>query len=163
MSLSLAENVIVAGDDNRPSILDKSQYSSWASRMLLYIKGKENGKLLFDSFLNGPFQFRKVVVPEDETTHATVKKRTFTDLTDEEKPLESVDIKATNIVLQDLPQDLYNLDERLTMKTVQGRQTQGYANSGARSNATSQGATLDAGQLSFLADNGNAFTSVQAS
>ncbi|GJR22541.1 hypothetical protein Tco_0971068 [Tanacetum coccineum] len=38
MSLSLAENVIVAGADNRPPMLDKTQYSSWASRMLLYIK-----------------------------------------------------------------------------------------------------------------------------
>ncbi|GJW37513.1 hypothetical protein Tco_0060433 [Tanacetum coccineum] len=30
MSLSLAENVIVAGPDNRPPMLDKSNYSSWA-------------------------------------------------------------------------------------------------------------------------------------
>ncbi|GJZ55445.1 putative ribonuclease H-like domain-containing protein [Tanacetum coccineum] len=53
MSLSLAKNVIVAGADNHPFMLDKTQYSSWASRMLLYIKGKENGKLLIDSvFLN---------------------------------------------------------------------------------------------------------------
>ncbi|GKC37928.1 retrovirus-related pol polyprotein from transposon TNT 1-94 [Tanacetum coccineum] len=35
--------------------------------------------------------------------------RTYTDLTDEEKTRESVDIKATNIVLQGLPQDIYNL------------------------------------------------------
>ncbi|GJT09457.1 hypothetical protein Tco_0902066 [Tanacetum coccineum] len=40
MSLSLAENVIVARADNRPPMLDKTQYSSWASRMTLYIKGK---------------------------------------------------------------------------------------------------------------------------
>ncbi|GJS83771.1 retrovirus-related pol polyprotein from transposon TNT 1-94 [Tanacetum coccineum] len=39
MSLSLAENVIVAGADNLPSMLDKTMYSSWASRMILYIKG----------------------------------------------------------------------------------------------------------------------------
>ncbi|GKE12674.1 hypothetical protein Tco_1416225 [Tanacetum coccineum] len=31
MSLSLAKNVIVAGADNRPLMLDKTQYSSWAS------------------------------------------------------------------------------------------------------------------------------------
>ncbi|GJZ69747.1 hypothetical protein Tco_0633297 [Tanacetum coccineum] len=65
MSLSLAENVIVARADNRPLMLDKTNYSSWASRMLLYIK-------------------------------------------DEEKLRESVDIIATNIVLQGLPQDIYN-------------------------------------------------------
>ncbi|GKA82321.1 hypothetical protein Tco_0789069 [Tanacetum coccineum] len=52
MSLSLAENVIVAGADNRPPMLDKSNYNSWASRMLLYIRGKPNGKLLVDSVLH---------------------------------------------------------------------------------------------------------------
>ncbi|GJR43614.1 hypothetical protein Tco_1311717 [Tanacetum coccineum] len=57
MSLSLAENVIVAGADNRPPMLDKTQYSSWVSHMLLYIKGKENKKLLVDSVLNGPFKY----------------------------------------------------------------------------------------------------------
>ncbi|GKE48630.1 hypothetical protein Tco_1479888, partial [Tanacetum coccineum] len=55
-------NVIVAGADNRPPMLDKTQYSSWASRMLLYIRGKENGKLLFDSVLNGPFKYCTVTV-----------------------------------------------------------------------------------------------------
>ncbi|GJV20542.1 hypothetical protein Tco_1369562 [Tanacetum coccineum] len=35
MSLSLAKNVIVAGADNRPLMLDKTQYSSWASHIVL--------------------------------------------------------------------------------------------------------------------------------
>ncbi|GJS70077.1 hypothetical protein Tco_0702918 [Tanacetum coccineum] len=81
MSLSLAENVIVAGADNHPPMLDKTQYSSWAS----------------------------LVVPKNETTPATVRERILIDLTYEEKLRESVDIKATNIVLQGLPQDIYNL------------------------------------------------------
>ncbi|GKB67170.1 hypothetical protein Tco_0928582 [Tanacetum coccineum] len=109
MSLSLAENVIVAGADNRPPMLDKTNYSSWASRMLLYIKGNEHSKLLFDAVLNGPFQYGTMVEPGNETTPATIRARTYTDLTDEEKICESVDIKATNIVLQGLPQDIYNL------------------------------------------------------
>ncbi|GKD15855.1 hypothetical protein Tco_1205013 [Tanacetum coccineum] len=109
MSLSLAENVIVAGPDNRPPMLDKPNYSSWASRMLLYIKGKPHGKLLVDSVLNGPFQYGTILEPVTESTPATVRARTYTDLTDEEKIHESVDITATNIVLQGLPQDIYNL------------------------------------------------------
>ncbi|GKB85775.1 hypothetical protein Tco_0958047 [Tanacetum coccineum] len=71
-SLSLAENVIVAGADNRPSMLDKTNYSSWASHMLLYIKGKEHDKLLVDSNLNGPFQYETVVEPGNETTPAMI-------------------------------------------------------------------------------------------
>nr|GEX56936.1 hypothetical protein [Tanacetum cinerariifolium] len=73
MSLSLAKNVIVAGADNRPHMLDKTQYSSWEIRMILYIKGKEHGKLLVDSVLNGPFQYGTLVVLENEATPATVK------------------------------------------------------------------------------------------
>ncbi|GJW46571.1 hypothetical protein Tco_0078217 [Tanacetum coccineum] len=102
-------SVIVVGADNRPLMLDKTNYSSWASHMLLYIKGKPNGKLLVDYVLNGPFQYGTIVEPETETTPATVRARTYTDLTDEEKLRESVDITATNIVLQGLPQDIYNL------------------------------------------------------
>ncbi|GJS25893.1 reverse transcriptase domain-containing protein [Tanacetum coccineum] len=89
-------------------MLDKTNYSSWASRMLLYIKGKEHGKLLVDSVLNGPFHYGTMVEP-NETTPATVRARTYSDLTDEEKIRGSVDIKATNIVLQDLPQYIYSL------------------------------------------------------
>ncbi|GJT42652.1 hypothetical protein Tco_0951367 [Tanacetum coccineum] len=109
MSLSLAENVIVFGADNRPPMLDKTNYSLWASRMLLYIKVKEHDKLLVDSVLNGPFQYGTIVEPRNETTPTTVRAQTYTDLTDEEKIRESVDIKVTNIVLQGLPQDIYNL------------------------------------------------------
>ncbi|GJZ92751.1 hypothetical protein Tco_0664816 [Tanacetum coccineum] len=101
MSLSLAKNVIVVGADNCPPMLDKTNYSSWESRMMLYIKGKEHGKLLVDSVLNGPFKYGTIVEPGNETIPATVRARTYTDLTDEEKIRESVDIKATNIVLQD--------------------------------------------------------------
>ncbi|GJV94414.1 retrovirus-related pol polyprotein from transposon TNT 1-94 [Tanacetum coccineum] len=204
MSLSLAENVVVVGADNRPPMLDKTNYSSWASRMLLYIKGKEHGKLLVDSVLNGPFQYGTMAEPGNETTPATIRARTYTNLTDEENICESVDIKAINIVLQGLSHDIYNLvnhnedakqiwdrphitpsptvhqqqyqtpvlqqsfqapaiqqsssteldsgltssnprnqatiqDRRVTVQTVQGRQTHGYANNGERNTATNQG------------------------
>ncbi|GJW65551.1 hypothetical protein Tco_0117435 [Tanacetum coccineum] len=85
MSLSLAENVIVVGADNRPPMLDKTNYSSWAHHMLLYIKGKEHGKLLVDSVLNGPFQYGTMVEPGNETTPETIRARTYADLTYEEK------------------------------------------------------------------------------
>nr|GEZ15343.1 hypothetical protein [Tanacetum cinerariifolium] len=109
MSLSLAKNVIVVGADNRSPMLDKTNYSSWASRMPLYSKGKPNGKLLVDSVLNGPFQYGTIIEPETESTAATVRARPYTDLTYEEKLRESVDITTKNIVLQGLPQDIYNL------------------------------------------------------
>ncbi|GJS29425.1 hypothetical protein Tco_0490045 [Tanacetum coccineum] len=97
--LTLAENVIVAGADNCPPMLDKTQYSSWASRMLLYIKGKEHGKLLVDSFLYGPFKYGTFTVPGTKTTPATVRDRTYDELTDDKKIRETCDIKSTNTVL----------------------------------------------------------------
>ncbi|GJS95738.1 hypothetical protein Tco_0802706 [Tanacetum coccineum] len=77
--------------------------------MLLYIKGKTNGKFLVNSVLNGPFQYGTIVEPGTETTLAAVRAQTYIDLTDEEKLRELVDITETNIVLQGLPQDIYNL------------------------------------------------------
>ncbi|GJW60832.1 hypothetical protein Tco_0110167, partial [Tanacetum coccineum] len=56
-----------------------------ASRMLLYIKDKEHGKLLVDSILNGSFQYGTLVEPGNETTPATIRARTCIYLTDEEK------------------------------------------------------------------------------
>ncbi|GJY77035.1 hypothetical protein Tco_0482151, partial [Tanacetum coccineum] len=95
LELQVDENVIVARADNRPSMLNNTNYSSWASRMMLYIKGKEHGKLLVDSVLNGPFQYGTIVEPRNENTPATVRARTYNDLKDEEKIRESVDMKAT--------------------------------------------------------------------
>nr|GEW51335.1 hypothetical protein [Tanacetum cinerariifolium] len=39
---TLAEHIIVVGDENRPSMLEKSMYDSWASRIHLFIKGKKH-------------------------------------------------------------------------------------------------------------------------
>ncbi|GKE45928.1 hypothetical protein Tco_1473212 [Tanacetum coccineum] len=99
MTLSLAKDAIVVGADNRPPMLEKTNYNSWANRMLLYIKGKEDGDLIVDLVLNGPFQLGTIEVPGTANTPATIRKRTHVDLIDEEKLRASVDIKATNIVL----------------------------------------------------------------
>ncbi|GJS97016.1 hypothetical protein Tco_0803984 [Tanacetum coccineum] len=106
---TMAENVIAAGADNRPPMLEKSQYNSWLSRMLLYMRGKENGKELYDSVINDPFQYGKVKVPATPTTVAYTRDITNEDLTDKEKIREACGIRATNIVLQGLPLDVYTL------------------------------------------------------
>ncbi|GJS68944.1 hypothetical protein Tco_0683509 [Tanacetum coccineum] len=77
-----------AGADNRPPMLEKSQYNSWQSRMKLYIR---------------------VEVPGTPTTATYMRERTYKYLTDKEKIQEECDIRATNIMLQGLPLDVYNL------------------------------------------------------
>ncbi|GJQ92175.1 ribonuclease H-like domain-containing protein [Tanacetum coccineum] len=61
-SLSVrSENVIVTGAENRPPMLEEGMYDSWKTRIWIYIKGKENGEMLIDSIINGPFQLKKEI------------------------------------------------------------------------------------------------------
>ncbi|GJV35722.1 hypothetical protein Tco_1408199 [Tanacetum coccineum] len=54
---NLAEHMIVDGVENCPPMLDKTMYNSWQSRMLLYIKGKKNGRMMLESIENGPLVY----------------------------------------------------------------------------------------------------------
>ncbi|GKA21703.1 hypothetical protein Tco_0701692 [Tanacetum coccineum] len=46
---TLAEYMILSGADNRPPMLDKALYDSWKSRMELYMKNHENGRMILES------------------------------------------------------------------------------------------------------------------
>ncbi|GJU38084.1 hypothetical protein Tco_1186438 [Tanacetum coccineum] len=105
----MAENVIAAGATNRPPMLEKSMYNSWQCRMLLYIRGKEHGKDLLDSVLHGPFQYGIVV------ENGITRPRTFEEVTNKKKIHNECDIRATNIVLQGLFSDVYNLVNHRTV------------------------------------------------
>nr|GEX43301.1 hypothetical protein [Tanacetum cinerariifolium] len=155
--------------------------------MLLYIKGKPNGKLLADSVLNGPFQFGTIVVPRTETTPAMVRVRTYTDFTDEEKLRESVDIIATNIVLQaeNLIKSMKSSNHsrwsshyatssgetdtgevghiaRQCTKPMRPKNSTWYKGKAMLTEALELGAYLDLEQLAFLSDNGDAINTAQA-
>ncbi|GJV36814.1 retrovirus-related pol polyprotein from transposon TNT 1-94 [Tanacetum coccineum] len=108
---TILENVIAAGAENRPPMLE--YHNSWKSRMLLYIRGKEHGKKLIDSVKNGPFQFGTVEVPATPTTPASKRFRTMDDLTEAEKICEACDIRATNIILQGLEFSLQERESKL--------------------------------------------------
>ncbi|GKB52241.1 hypothetical protein Tco_0902994 [Tanacetum coccineum] len=104
---TMAGNVIAVGADNRPHMLERSQYDSWQSRMLLYIRGKQHGKHLLESVKNGPIQYGTIDIQDTPTKPPSTRIRTIDDLTEAEKIREAYDIKATNIVLQGLPPDVY--------------------------------------------------------
>ncbi|GJT53693.1 ribonuclease H-like domain-containing protein [Tanacetum coccineum] len=69
---TLAEFMIIVGTDNHPSMLEKSLYDSWKSRMEFYMENM-----------------------------------TYAELSASEKLQANCDCKATNIVLQGLPLDVY--------------------------------------------------------
>ncbi|GKD41712.1 hypothetical protein Tco_1261919, partial [Tanacetum coccineum] len=100
----MAENVIAAGAENRPSMLEKGMYDSWKTRIWLYIKGKENGEMFIDSIKNGPFQFKEVItVPGANGT---------ADIWDRVKEL----MEGTEMTLQEHESKLYDEFDRFTFK-----------------------------------------------
>ncbi|GJX96368.1 hypothetical protein Tco_0352166 [Tanacetum coccineum] len=101
---TLAGFMIVAGADNRPSMLDKPRYESWKSCMELYIQGKDHGQIILNLVENGPLIW-PTVAQED----GIIILKTYEELSDKEKLQADCDLKATNIVLHGLPPDVYAL------------------------------------------------------
>ncbi|GJV89583.1 retrovirus-related pol polyprotein from transposon TNT 1-94 [Tanacetum coccineum] len=91
---TLAEHIIIAGADNRPPMLEKSNVYMLASRMLLYIKGKEHGRIMLNSVLEGPLVYSTIEVD------GVTRLKTYEELLDKEKLQDDCDLRATNIVLQ---------------------------------------------------------------
>ncbi|GKF26490.1 hypothetical protein Tco_0082384 [Tanacetum coccineum] len=81
---TLPEFMIIAGADNRPPMLDKIMYDSWKSYM-------ENAPLIWPT-----------VIKNGET-----RKKKYEEPSASEKLQADCDLKATNIVLQGLPPDVY--------------------------------------------------------
>ncbi|GJT46445.1 hypothetical protein Tco_0955160 [Tanacetum coccineum] len=98
---TLVKFMIIAGADNHPPMLEKSMYDFWNSRMELYIENKENGIIILNSVQNGP-----LIWPTVEENGETRKKK-YEELSALEKLQDDCDLKATNIVLQGLPPDVY--------------------------------------------------------
>nr|GFB67485.1 hypothetical protein [Tanacetum cinerariifolium] len=82
----------------------KSLYDSWKSCMELYIENRENMRMIFTSLQNG-LLFWPTVAEEDGTTR--IKK--YEELSLKEKLQVDCDLKATNIVLQALPPNVYDI------------------------------------------------------
>ncbi|GJS39106.1 hypothetical protein Tco_0564149 [Tanacetum coccineum] len=99
---TLTKFMIIAGGDKRPPMLEKSLYDSWKSRMEIYIENQENGRMILNSLQNGPLVW-PTVVKEDGTTRI----KRYEELSVAEKIQADCDLKATNIILQGLPPDVY--------------------------------------------------------
>ncbi|GJW84098.1 hypothetical protein Tco_0157243 [Tanacetum coccineum] len=97
---NLSEDIQCAGSDTRPHMLDKTDFASWQQRIRLYCRGKEKGVNILKSIDEGPFQmgtFRETLAEGNE-----------------DKERYNADIRATNILLQGLPKDIYTLINHYT-------------------------------------------------
>ncbi|GKA35740.1 hypothetical protein Tco_0722231 [Tanacetum coccineum] len=100
---TLAEHMIVASANNRPPMLETKMYTSWVSRMLLYIKGKDHGRTMLNSVLSGPLVYPTIEVD------GVKRPKTYEELSKKEKLQDDCDLRAMTIVLQGLPLDIYAL------------------------------------------------------
>ncbi|GJY86630.1 hypothetical protein Tco_0500656 [Tanacetum coccineum] len=100
---TLAEYMILSDADNHPPMLDKHLYDSWKSRMELYMQNREHRRMILESVKHDP-----LIWPTIEENGVTRTKK-YAELSAAEKIQADCDIKATNIILQGLPADIYSL------------------------------------------------------
>ncbi|GJS83933.1 retrovirus-related pol polyprotein from transposon TNT 1-94 [Tanacetum coccineum] len=111
---SNSDDIQAVGSDTRPPMLDRTDYESWSQRIRLYCRGKENGLQILQSIDQGPFELGTTrntlgTTPEGGVLLGPERPRTYDDLSDTEKKRYDADVRATNIVLQGLPKDIYKL------------------------------------------------------
>ncbi|GJY18115.1 hypothetical protein Tco_0389606 [Tanacetum coccineum] len=116
---NLSEDIQCAGSDTRPPMLDKTDFTSWQQRIRLYYRGKENGVNILKSIDEGPFQMGTTRVIVAKGTEGLLnlgpeRPRVYSDLSQDEKDRYNADIRATNIILQGLPKDIYSLINHYT-------------------------------------------------
>ncbi|GJR73387.1 hypothetical protein Tco_0085752 [Tanacetum coccineum] len=100
---TLADKAILSGADNRPPMLEKDMYDSWKSRMELYMMNRQHGRMILESVENGP-----LIWPTIEENGVT-RPRKYSELTPADAIQADCDVKATNIILQGLPPEVYAL------------------------------------------------------
>ncbi|GJR32582.1 hypothetical protein Tco_1108814 [Tanacetum coccineum] len=57
--MSTQQDIYAAGSENHQPMLNKDNYVPWSSRLLHYAKSKPNGKLIYNSIMNGPYVRRR--------------------------------------------------------------------------------------------------------
>ncbi|GJX73495.1 hypothetical protein Tco_0312090 [Tanacetum coccineum] len=100
---TLAEYMILSSANNRPPMLDKDLYDSWKIQMELYMQNREHGRMILESVENDP-----LIWPTVEENGVTRTKK-YAELSAAEKIQADYDMKATNIILQGLPADIYSV------------------------------------------------------
>ncbi|GJX62846.1 retrovirus-related pol polyprotein from transposon TNT 1-94 [Tanacetum coccineum] len=109
--MSTQQDIYAAGSQNRPPMLNKENYVPWLSHLLRYAKSRPNGKLIYNSIMNGPYVRRMIhklgdadrEVPVNETFH----EQTDDELTEKELKQVKADDQVIQTILLGLPGDIY--------------------------------------------------------
>nr|GEU39008.1 hypothetical protein [Tanacetum cinerariifolium] len=100
---SLADKAILSGADNRPPMLEKDMYDFLMSRMELYMLNRQHGRIILVLVEHG-----LLLWPTVEEDGVTRLKKYF-ELSAAEAIQADCDVKATNIILQGIPLEVYAL------------------------------------------------------
>ncbi|GJU87604.1 hypothetical protein Tco_1295150 [Tanacetum coccineum] len=100
---TLADKAILSGADNRSPMLEKDMYDSWKSIMELYMLNRQNGRMILKSVESGPLIWPSIV------ENGVTRPKKYSELSATEALQADCDIKATNIILQGLPPEVYAL------------------------------------------------------
>ncbi|GKB56535.1 hypothetical protein Tco_0912721 [Tanacetum coccineum] len=114
--MSTQQDIYVIRSENRPPMRNKDNYVPWSSRLLRYAKSKPNGKLIYNSIINGPY-VRRMIPELDDPDHKVLVAKTFHEQTDDEltdkevKQMEADD-QAIKTILLGLPKDIYTTEKK---------------------------------------------------
>nr|GEZ73160.1 reverse transcriptase domain-containing protein [Tanacetum cinerariifolium] len=100
---SLADKAILSGADNRPPMLEKDMYDLWKSKLELYMLNRQHGRMILESVKNGPLLWPTV------KENGVTRPKKYSELSATEAIQVDCDVKATNIILQGLPLEVYAL------------------------------------------------------
>nr|GEV50059.1 hypothetical protein [Tanacetum cinerariifolium]GEV71035.1 hypothetical protein [Tanacetum cinerariifolium] len=84
-------------------MLDKDLYDSWKSRMDIYMQNREHRRMILESV-----EHELLIWPTIEE-NGVAKTKKYVELFAAEKIQADCDMKATNIIFQGLPSDIYSL------------------------------------------------------
>ncbi|GKA56869.1 hypothetical protein Tco_0755941 [Tanacetum coccineum] len=107
----IQQDIYAACSETHPPMLNKENYVSWSSRLLRYAKSRPNGKLIYNSIMNGLYVRRMIPdpggpdreVPVNETFH----EQTYDELTKKELKQVEANHQAIQTILLGLPEDIY--------------------------------------------------------
>nr|GEV94265.1 retrovirus-related Pol polyprotein from transposon TNT 1-94 [Tanacetum cinerariifolium] len=114
--MSTQQDIYAAGSKSLPPMLNKENYVPWSSRLLWYAKSRPNGKLIYNSILNGPYVRRIIPEPGDANREVTMTETFHLQIDDElsDKELKQIeaDDQAIQTILLGLPEDIYAAEKK---------------------------------------------------
>ncbi|GJS82616.1 hypothetical protein Tco_0749157 [Tanacetum coccineum] len=97
--------------ETRPPTLNKENYVPWSSHLLRYAKSIPNGKLIYNSIMNGQYVRRMIPEPGDPgrevPVNEIVHEQTYEELAEKELKQVEADDQTIQTILLDLLEEIY--------------------------------------------------------